>query len=305
MTISKEHGQQVDMLRGMLAKGEPIWRQMAAEIQPDVDRVANTLTIGKIVPSRLSIHPGLPPQVREEIEANRRESDLLDTSNRITYTDGISGITTISERVLGLQEASLTRIMYYHAAADRLLRLRRKSFWQFSEYEREAMKETAKVFRRFGVTLRPDGIVNLGFRKLVMEGEYTIAEIEDPATTEALNDLFPIAMEIVTEEVGFHGGKVNRFVDNLKKGIVGISPVEDHPGFAITLFQIMRAMEKKKKGGWQDLLVGLGSGERDVLLDKLKPYTGSLEATATLLIALETRYRGDEETMYKAYSRQN
>lgn len=305
MSVSKEHDLRLDMLRSLLAKGEPIWGQMAPEVRPDVDRVAQTLTIGKIVPSKLSIHPGLPLHMREAIEANMRDSNLLDISNRITYTDGISGSTTITERALVLSEASLTRIMYCHAAADRLLRIKRKSPRQFSFVERGSIAEMVDGFRHVGVTFRPDGIVNLGFRKIVMEGDYAIAEIEDPATTDALNDLFPTAMEIITEEVGFHGGKVRSFVEKLKQGIVGISPVEDHPGFAITLFGVMRAMEKKKQGGWQDLLVALGSGEHKMVLKRLNPYTGNSKSTAMLLVELQAAYRTDEEAMYRAYAQKN
>lgn len=293
------------MLRGMLATGEPIWRQMAPELRPDTSRIAQSLAIGRITASRLPIHPRLPMGMREDIEANIRESDIIELPGRITYTDGIAGRTTITERALMLPEASLKQFMYYHAAADGLMRLKRKQPGQYTRDERDRVTDVLVMFQDMGVVLGADSIVRLGFRKILMEGEYAIAEIEDPAVAEILNNLFPTAMEIVTEEVGFHGGKVRAFVEKLKQGIVGISPVEDHQTFALELFQTMRAMEYKHSGGWQELLIALGSGERTAVLNRLNPYTGNARGTAMLLVDLQTAYRADEQAIYRAYAQKN
>lgn len=305
MGKGREYEQTVGRLESMLRKGEVVWQQFHPSIRPDVGRVVQSITIGKISSTHLPIHPSLPYDFREKIAQNLLYSGLVDRSSLITYTDAVSGRTILTQRALGLPDRALERTMYYHAAADLSLRMVLKNRWMLNEREQEGIEATKSYFASRGFLCQPDGVACLGFRKIVTESSFALAEIEDLDVADALNFLFPSAMEILTEGIRFNDGDVRVFLHNLRQGIAGLSPIEDHPSFAVTLYESLMKLEHEEYGGWQALLIGLRTGDRDGLLGWLDPITGSSDATGNLIGNLLVAYRDDETAMRGPMVRNN
>ncbi len=90
-----------------------------------------------------------------------------------------------------------------------------------------------------------------------MEGGYAITDIYPEVAM--LNEIFPTAFEMLTEQLHARSGDIRILEKHINEGKIKVSPFEDHPIFFKVFFNLLRKMN------WKQFLMAFKPGELEEL----------------------------------------
>lgn len=235
-----------------------IWSKFPLELQPEMDVIAPRITIKTIKnDEQLRIHPDIPEPFMTEIVMSKRMAEATSSPSQIAVHDPITRVIIVKPQAFKLEEPRLRRIIYHETGEDVFSQQQTIPFNKLSGADAKKVVELCKYI--FGEVIDPKTtyINKFGFRKVLMEGGYAITDIY-PEVAE-LNEIFPTAFEMLTEQLHARNGDIRILEKHINEGRIKISPFEDHPRFFNVLFNLLRKMN------WKQFLMAFKLGELDEL----------------------------------------
>ena len=258
MSSGGEAEQQIARVRSALEEAENVaWRNIDFPLmhRPAVSHLATNITIGDFVPSQRIYHPNIRLEI---LELAQREQQRRMEKGSVFWYDPESRMLVVSTKAFGLSERMLKRFAWNHAARDISTRA------QIMEppYPSTLNQRVAQMLDlSFEADQRPaveeTTVVKEGFIKKLLAGEYFVTNllVADP-DIEYVNEVYPTALEIITEQVMIKHGQIPTFEQLIQQfGLFYLPGFEPHFSFAKALFQAMRSID------WRDILDAFKTGE--------------------------------------------
>lgn len=277
--MSVEIDKQKTYIKGVLTLANSrVWCKFPPELQPDMGIIAPRITIGTLREDELVIHPGIPEPFRSEIVRSKMDADATASPSRIAMHDPITRTITVKPEAFKLEEPRLKRIIYHETGEDLFSQQQIIPFDKLSEADRKKVVEYVKYIFGESKDPRTTHICKFGFRKVLMEGKYAITDIYPEAAE--LNEIFPTAFEMLTEQLFFRNGDIRLLEKRIGEGKIKAPPYEDHPVFFSVFFHLLR------KINWKQFLMAFKPGEMEELMSTFSAILGN-ESSIELLRLVE------------------
>ena len=231
-------------LRTYLAEADQrVWSSpdFPEQLRPDITQISENYQIGRPAEwiGDLPIHPAIPSPLRNRMLEVKDSYDQYFFKNKISFFDPDTG-RTVFHPLLFNTPTLLKRTIYHEAITAKFGSTQRKTPDRYSRQEEQLVSDAlAGLSVSDHVPLRTTVIDQMGFRKLLMADGYALADLVPPEVVD-LNEMLPVAFEIITDQVMRFTGSLEVFSARLRSRALHLDSEEDHPQFAATFFRFSR-----------------------------------------------------------------
>lgn len=277
---------------------EQVWRNFSEDLRPDPTKIPNAYNI--VVAPLLSggdlmLHPRMKPEIR------RLNEQVIADTNRTAAQDKTSwyyrGEYRFAPSLLMLPEQFIKRVVYYQIGSMLVLDSPPILPSEYSLEKRVYVQEMldAVLEDGHGVSVDDTQIAREGFRRRLCVGKFTVGDMFISEKFFPLDQMFPLAYEIITAEIVKHGGNVEAFDYDIQNDTLLPDMYVNNPRYYSALAFVFRHVD------WRILLSALRKSDGDEIMNTLEPHLeGRTErALSILLRAVEE----DENILHDVFTR--
>lgn len=267
--------------------------------RPDVEFLAANIKVAD-QPSQYVYHHKMRPDILKDVA--RRNLLMKDRISSTFWYDSVTRQLVISRRAFNYDDGKFRRFCFNHAARDNVARREVIEPDQYPDELVQQIEDSLKL--AFHIKncppLQDTKVIKAGFMRSLFAGPNLVTDLSD-MDTRFINEVYPAALEIITDKIMIEGGNIFSFDSEAQKGLDGPTGKSmEHFRFANTLVAMMQVID------WRDILTAFKTGDVErtiaILEQKAKQpniggriYGGLVEAMKqdeTSLMSINTALNG-------------
>src|SRR5579884_2185731 len=257
MLSEAEKEVQVHRLKGFLTEAqEKVWKQtdFPSEHRPDYDFLVDHIKIGETYSHIDNPPPNIKPEIKRVSDQVIAQMKAHDDQVKIAWYDSYTRDIIVREKALQLPDFQLRRVLYHEAAADVACRTQIIPPQDYSQKQRELGKHILEQLfdKKRRPRLTDTHISKHGYAETYHLGNYDLGHPVNN-NIEMLNEVYPTSFEVITDQILRRGGDILHFDLDVRNHHLA-DPLQDHPKFSQSLFQLMSAVD------WRHILTAFKTG---------------------------------------------
>lgn len=258
MISEQERAHHITRVQDQLQKASRlVWENPGFPVahRPDIDYLKSRIKIDNHR-TPIRFHPAIKPEILTDLREQAVQLATHNSQTHVTWYDTTTRAITFHTKTLEASDETIRRFSYHAVALDNLnkdITIHAAAYSDNQKRRVDAVLQEA-FDPRNTMRLEQTTIVKPGFREyLLVDGQF-VCDLT-PTEAIAMDQLYPTAFELITNQIVRHGGDINAFDLAAANGHLKAFGEDDHPHFTRRFFQALQFID------WRYLLDALKTGD--------------------------------------------